>query len=55
VIALPASVFANFAAVRADMEASGGNTVITLDAHDAITVANVLPAQLHAHNSHFIL
>jgi VCBS repeat-containing protein len=55
VIEFPESLFANFTAVKADMESSGANTVITVDANDAITLTNFTPAQLHAHNFHFIV
>jgi VCBS repeat-containing protein len=55
VIDLPKSLFPDFAAVKADMEASRGNTVITLDGGDAITLMHVAPSQLHAHNFHFII
>ena len=54
-ISLPSDLFANFAAVQADMHSSGANTVITLDANDAITLANFSAAHLHAHNFHFIV
>jgi len=54
-IDLPQSVVANFAAVAADMHASGANTVITLDANDAITLSHVAVADLHAQNFHFIV
>jgi hypothetical protein len=55
VISLPSSLFANFAAVEADLQSSGANTVITLDVNDTITLANVSAAHLHAHNFHFII
>lgn len=55
VISLPSSLFANFAAIQADIQSSGANTVITLDANDAITLANFSAAHLHAHNFHFIV
>jgi hypothetical protein len=55
VIELPHSLFANFAAVQADMHSSGANTVIALDAHDAITLSHVEAHNLHAQNFHFIV
>ena len=55
VIDLPASMVANFAALQADMHASGANTVITLDAHDTITMTNMTIAHLTANNFHFIV
>ena len=51
----PQSLFANFAAVEADMHASGANTVITLDANDAITLSHVSFLTLHAQNFHFVV
>ena len=41
VIDLPQSLFANFAAVQADMHASGANTVIMVDAPDVITLSHL--------------
>ncbi len=55
VIDLPLSEFANFAAVEADMHASGANTVITLDANDTITLSHITAANLHAQNFHFVV
>jgi len=55
VIDLPQNLFANFAAVAADMHFSGANTVITLDANDAITLSHVAIWNLHAQNFHFVL
>ena len=55
IIDLPQSVFANFAAVAADLHASAGNTVITLDANDAITLSHIAVADLHAQNFHFMV
>jgi len=49
-IQLPKSEFANFAAVQADMTQVGGNTVITYDAHDTITLVGVKEASLHSAN-----
>lgn len=54
VIDLPQSEFANFAAVQADMHASGANTIIELDANDVITLTHVAIANLHAQNFHFV-
>ena len=55
VIDLPASMVENFTALQADMHASGANTVITLDAQDAITITNMTIAHLTANNFHFII
>ena len=55
VIDPPQSLFANFAAVEADMHASGLNTVITLDANDEITLSHVAVQNLHAQNFHFVV
>jgi VCBS repeat-containing protein len=55
VIDLPQSLFANFAAVQADMHASGANTVIALEANDAITLSGIAVQNLHAQNFHFIV
>jgi hypothetical protein len=42
------------AALNATQDDGHGNTVITLDAHDAITLSGVLKAQLHASDFHFV-
>ena len=55
VIDLPASMVENFTALQADMHASGANTVITLDAQDAITITNMTIAHLTANNFHFLV
>jgi VCBS repeat-containing protein len=55
VIDLPQSLFANFAAVQADMHTSGGNTIIMADANDVITLNHVSIASLHASNFHFLV
>ena len=55
IIDLPQSVFANYAALQADMHASGANAVIALDATDVITLSHVAVADLHAQNFHFIV
>ncbi len=55
VIDLPQNLFANFAAVQADMHASGANTIIELDANDMITLSHVAAANLHAQNFHFVV
>jgi len=55
VIDLPKMLVANFAAVHADMQIFGANTLIELDAADAITISQVATQQLHAHNFHFIV
>jgi hypothetical protein len=47
-------LFANVqAALNATHDDGHGNTVITLDAHDAITLSGVVKAQLHASDFHF--
>jgi hypothetical protein len=40
-------------AVNATQDDGHGNTVITLDAHDTITLSGVVKAQLHASDFHF--
>jgi len=55
VIDLPQSLFANFAAVQADMHASGANTVIMADATDVITLSHLSMTSLHASNFHFLV
>ena len=55
IIDLPQSVFANFAAVEADLHASGANAVLTLDANDALTLSHIAAVNLHAQNFHFIV
>jgi VCBS repeat-containing protein len=55
VIDLPQSVFANFAAVQADMHASGSSTIIMADANDVITLNHVSITSLHASNFHFLV
>jgi VCBS repeat-containing protein len=54
-IDLPQSMFANFAAVQADMHTSGGNTLIMADANDVITLSHVSITSLHAQNFHFLV
>jgi hypothetical protein len=47
-------LFANVqAALNATQDDGHGNTVITLDAHDTITLSGVAKAQLHASDFHF--
>ena len=53
VIDLPHSEFPNFAAVQADLHASGTSTVITLDATDSITLTHLSVQSLHSQNFHF--
>ncbi len=49
------SVFANAQdALNATHDDGHGNTVVTLDAHDAITLNSVLKAQLHATDFHIV-
>jgi len=55
VIDLPQSLFANFAAVQADMHASGSSTIIMADANDVITLNHVSITSLHASNFHFLV
>lgn len=55
VIDLPQSMFANFAAVQADMHASGSNTIIMADANDVITLSHMAVMSLHAQNFHFLV
>jgi len=48
------AIFANAqAALNATLDDGHGNTVINLDAHDAITLSGVIKAQLHAADFHF--
>jgi hypothetical protein len=54
VIQLNSQLFANVqAALNATQDDGHGNTVITLDAHDSITLSGVVKAQLHANDFHF--
>ena len=55
VIDLPQSLFANFAAVQADMHASGSSTIIIADANDVITLNHVSITSLRASNFHFLV
>ena len=54
-IELPSAEVANFAALQADMHAAGANTVITFDAHDAITLSHVAVQNLTVQNFHFMV
>ena len=48
------AIFANAqAALNATLDDGHGNTVINLDAHDAITLSGVIKAQLHVADFHF--
>jgi hypothetical protein len=48
-------LFANVqAALNATHDDGHGNTVVALDAHDTITLAGILKAQLHASDFHFV-
>jgi len=50
-----ATIFANAqAALNATQDDGHGNTVVTLDAHDTITLTAVLKAQLHTADFHFV-
>ena len=42
------------AVLNAIQDDGHGNTVVTLDAHDAITLSGVVKAQLHAADFHFV-
>jgi hypothetical protein len=55
VIDPPQSMFANFAAIQADMHASGTNTLIVADLNDVITLSHVSISSLHASNFHFLV
>jgi VCBS repeat-containing protein len=55
VIDLPQSLFADFAAVQADMHVSGSSTIIMVDANDVITLNHVSITSLHASNFHFLV
>jgi hypothetical protein len=49
------SMFANVQAVlNATADDGHGNTVISLDAHDTITLTGILKAQLHASDFHVV-
>ncbi|MGL3107984.1 hypothetical protein [Bradyrhizobium sp. BR 1432] len=49
------ALFANFAAVQAHATNDGhGNTVITYDANDTITLPGIAPSQLHANDFFFV-
>jgi hypothetical protein len=48
------AVFANFAALAADLHAASADSVIMADPDDAITLSHVAVANLHAQNFHFI-
>ena len=54
VIEFSKSEFANIAAVLADAHQVGANTVISYDAHDAVTLNNVAVHDLHAQNFHLV-
>ena len=46
-------MFSDFIDLVSHAASSGGNTVITADAHDALTLQSVTPGQLHASDFHF--
>ncbi len=49
------TVFANTqAALNAIHDDGHGNAIISVDAHDTITLSGVLKAQLHASDFHFV-
>jgi hypothetical protein len=48
------AIFANAqAALNATLDDGHGNTVVNMDAHDAITLSGIIKAQLHAADFHF--
>ena len=53
VVQFNAASFADFAGVMDHATAVGGNTVITAGPHDALTLQNVTPGQLHASDFRF--
>ena len=53
-IELPKSEFANFAAVKADAQQVGHDTIITYDTQDAVTLKGVSLSSLHASDFHFV-
>ena len=52
-ISLPASDFANFAAMMQHTQFSGGNAIITAPNQDALTLLNVSQALLTANSADF--
>jgi hypothetical protein len=54
VIALPHVDFANFAAVMAHAQQVNADTVITLDAHNTITIKDTVISSLNASNVHIV-
>jgi Ca2+-binding RTX toxin-like protein len=54
VIALHAYDISDFAALLLHMEQSGGDTVITFDPENSITLHGVMPSQLHAEDFLFV-
>jgi hypothetical protein len=55
VIELPAAEVANFAALQADLHEAAASAVITVDAHDSITLSHVAVQNLTAQNFHFLV
>jgi serralysin len=53
-IYLASNEFANFAAVQSHAQQVGGNTVITLDASDSITLQNTALSSLNAGEFRFL-
>jgi Ca2+-binding RTX toxin-like protein len=53
-IQLSKADFANWSALLNDMSQSGSNTVITLDALDAITLTDVRASSLQSSQFHFV-
>jgi hypothetical protein len=45
--------FGDFASLMDHATGVGGNTIITQNAHDVLTIQNVTPGQLHASDFHF--
>ena len=55
VLEFSSPIFLNaLAAMNATQDDGHGNSVITIDAHDSITLSGVLKAQLHASDFHFV-
>ena len=54
-IQIDPTLFADFAAVKAHAANDGhGNTVITYDTNDTITLTGVAPSQLHVNDFFFV-
>ncbi len=55
VIDLPQSSFPSVTALHADVQPSGTDTLIVVDANDVITLSHVAATSLHAQNFHFLV